>query len=66
MRAPGSARLEGAEKDGDLFERYVVEALVLLFVFAESNGYCFDVLVRRAIEEGERVPRPVDSLEKLR
>lgn len=40
----------------DPTERMIVATMVEFFVFAESNGYCFDVLVRRAIEEGERRP----------
>jgi hypothetical protein len=35
-------------------ERAAVEIMVALFVLVESTGGCFDVLVREAIERGER------------
>lgn len=43
-----------AIEERDPTAEMMISLMVALFVYAESNGYCFDVLVREAIERGER------------
>jgi hypothetical protein len=45
------------DEDMTPLERAAVSVMVALFVAVEDAGSCFDVLVRRAIEEGEQAPR---------
>lgn len=37
-------------------ETLCIDLLAAIFVYVESDGSCFDVLVREAIERGERAP----------
>lgn len=56
-----SFKLAEAEARRAAIREVAVKIMADLFCLVEENGGCFDVLVREAIERGERRPHDDDA-----